>query len=240
MNPSWRKTILPLTIALLFIALTAIIAVAIPHSAVETAGRNSPAEILVIDAGHGGLDGGAVSADGYRESEINLDVARRLFDLCSFFGKSCAMTRDSEALPYPPEAVSVREKKTWDQKRRVLMINAAEDAVLFSIHQNLYPDPRPSGTQVLYAATDGSAELGVLTHQNLLSCLCPDNRRLAIPAADSIYLLKSVNCPAILVECGFLSNPEETQKLVSPAYQKAIAAILCASYLQYRSAYRSL
>ena len=106
---------------------------------------------------------------------------------------------------------------------------------MISIHQNLYPDARPSGTQVLYADSAGSAELATLTHENLRLALCPESRRVAVPASDSIYLLKHVNCPAIIAECGFLSNPDEAEKLLSDEYQTEIAAILCASYLQYLS-----
>lgn len=186
---------------------------------------------LVIDAGHGGLDGGAVSADGDRESAINLAVALRLYDLCRLFGQSAVMTRESETLDYPPEASTVREKKVWDQKRRLELVNASPEAVFLSIHQNNYPDARPSGTQVLYAGTEGSEAFATYVHELLRQHLCPENRRVAAPASDDIYLMKQVNCPAILVECGFLSNPEEARKLTDPSYQTKLAAILCAACL---------
>ena len=221
-------------IILLFAAGTAIIALARQRS-VPSAALTEPKARLVIDAGHGGMDGGALSADGAKESEINLLIARKLCDLCRLMGQDCAMTRTGETLDYPAEADSVRAKKRWDQERRVAQINGTAGAVLVSIHQNRYPDPRPSGTQVLYAGTEGSAALAALTHENLRLALCPENRRVAVPASDSIYLLKKVNCPAIIVECGFLSNPDEARKLRSPAYQTEIAVILCASYLQYIS-----
>ncbi len=194
--------------------------------------------LLLIDAGHGGLDGGAVSADGVKESCINLSIAQRLCDLCRFLGVKTAMTRTDEELPYPSEAASIREKKVWDQHRRVELANSSEHAVLISIHQNLYPDPRPNGTQVIFAGTQSSAEFAALTHENLRQQLCPENRRVPVPANDNIYLLKRIKCPAILVECGFISNPEEARKLLSPDYQIGIAAVLCASYLQYVSEFR--
>lgn len=191
--------------------------------------------ILVIDAGHGGMDGGAVSVSGAKESSINLSIAQKLYDLSRLMGQSCVMTRKEESLSYPPEADSIRAKKLWDQKRRVDLINHTPGAVLISIHQNLYPDARPSGTQVLYAQTEGSAGFAELTHENLRQSLCKENRRVAVPASDSIYLLKHIQCPGIIVECGFLSNPDEAQKLLSPNYQTLIAAILCASSLQFIS-----
>ncbi len=232
-----RISAFTLTIFLLFGAATAIMKKDSPDQAVRTSAESISFHTLVIDAGHGGLDGGAVSVNGEKESDINLSVASALFDLCRFLGVKSSMTRSGSELAYPEEAGSVREKKIWDLKRRAAQINETDGAVLLSIHQNLYPDPRPSGTQVLYAASKGSEELAVLTHGNLISALCPENRRLALPAQNKIYLLNNVKCPAILVECGFLSNPEEANKLVSPAYQRALAVILCASYLQFCNSY---
>lgn len=233
MKRFWDLRKISVIIALLFAAGTAIIVSGSARKAVPAAARTEDKRTLVIDAGHGGMDGGAVSGGGLKESEVNLAIAQRLFDLCRAFGLDCAMTRFSEALDYPPEAKSVREKKQWDLRRRAGQANDTPFAVLLSIHQNRYPDARPSGTQVFYAPTEGSERFAALTHDNLISCLCPENRRVCAPASGSIYLMKNVDCPAILVECGFLSNPEEAGKLADPAYQTGIAAVLCASYIQY-------
>ena len=192
--------------------------------------------VLIIDPGHGGLDGGAVAADGSRESDVNLAVALRLRSLCIVFGIPFDMTRSTDALLYPPDAESIRAKKVWDQQQRVKQCNSCENAVLISIHQNYYPDPRPAGIQVFYGENPLSKALGETAHENLLRSLCPESRRVAAPAPDSIYLMKSVRCPAILAECGFLSNPSEAEKLNQPPYQLKIASILLASYLQFRQA----
>ena len=221
--------------ALLFLAGTAIIIASVgSKTSLAMAARQTP-PMLLIDAGHGGLDGGAVSSDGVKESGVNLAIAQKLHDLCRFLGEACMLTRSGEALDYPPEAKTVREKKLWDQNRRIAQVNATENALLISIHQNLYPDPRPSGTQVFYAGTEGSQAFAELTHENLRCHLCPENRRVAVPAKDTIFLLRSIHCPAILVECGFLSNPAEADKLTSAEYQTELAAILCVSYLQFIS-----
>ncbi len=224
-----------LRVLLLIIAVMILIIIYARSSrrAVQTANIVPNSPVLIIDAGHGGMDGGAVAASGVKESEINLSVSQTLCSVCRFFGADCLMTRSSETLDYPPNAVSIREKKVWDLKRRVEMANGTNHAFLISIHQNLYPDPRPSGAQVIYADTDGSAEFAIMTHDNLRRCLCPDSRRVAAPATDAIYLMKNVRCPAILVECGFLSNPDEAARLTDPYYQKEIAMILCASYFQF-------
>ena len=200
-------------------------------------GRDPGGAVLVIDPGHGGLDGGATAADGTEESAINLAISLRLRSLCLFLGLPVRMTRTTAALDYPEDAGSVREKKVWDQKRRVELINALENAVLLSVHQNKYPDSRPNGSQVLYAKTDGSAELAALTHANLIAALCPDNRRVAAPISEEIYLMREVRCPAILIECGFLSNPEEAARLKSEDYQRRIAVVLLASCLEWEDTY---
>ncbi|MBE6913783.1 MAG: N-acetylmuramoyl-L-alanine amidase [Ruminococcaceae bacterium] len=198
-----------------------------------TAGRGVPT--LVIDPGHGGLDGGAVSPDGLTESGLNLAIALKTREIARLFGNEPVMTRTSETLDYPETEQSIHDKKVWDQKQRVARINAVENAVLLSVHQNKFPDRRPRGTLVLYGKADGSKQLAELTHSNLTELLYPENRRVAAPVSDSIYLMKHLRCPAILVECGFLSNPEETQLLRSDSYQTKLALILYSSYLQYFS-----
>lgn len=215
-------------IALLFCGITAIIS-----SVGAFAIAPDDDTVLLIDPGHGGLDGGAVAADGSTESSVNLAVALRLRDLCIVFGLPFDMTRSTDDLQYPPDAESIREKKVWDQQQRVKKAESYENAVLISIHQNYYPDPRPGGTQVLYGENPRSETLGVIAHENLLRGLCPESRRVAAPALKSIYLMKAVHCPAILAECGFLSNPAEAKKLYQPTYQTRIAVILLASYLQF-------
>ena len=221
--------------ALLFLSFTAIMirqgrgAQSLAVSAPVT----SVGPTLIIDAGHGGADGGAVSVNGRTESGINLDIALKTRELCRLFGFTPVMTRDTETLDYPQEMDTLHKKKVWDQKTRVALINDIPNALLLSIHQNNYPDARPSGSQVLYGAADGSMELAKLTHDNLSCCLCPENRRVAAPVSKNVYLFQQIQCPAILVECGFLSNPGELEKLTSPAYQREIAVILLASCLQY-------
>lgn len=188
---------------------------------------------LVIDAGHGGEDGGAVSSDGLHESEVNLEIALRLEALAGLCGVPAVMTRDSAEIDYPETENTVRQRKVWEQKARVELIGGTENAVLISLHQNKFPDSRPRGPQALYAKTDGSKELGETAHENLTAVLYPENRRVAAPASDKIYLMKNVTCPAVLVECGFLSNPEEAALLGTPEYRLKIASVILCSYLEW-------
>ena len=186
---------------------------------------------LVIDPGHGGFDGGAVSDDGSKESDINLAIALKLRALSELLGQPLTMTRCDDSIRSEYADYSEHE----DLVRRTEQINHTPGAILISIHQNDFPTGQPSGAQVLYAASPGSAELGKRCHQNLISQLDPMNRRVAEPAPKALYITSHVDCPAILVECGFMSNNFEVQKLCSSAYQCSIALILAASLLQYLS-----
>ena len=201
----------------------------------RSAETNAAAEppVLVIDAGHGGADGGAVAADGTLESDINLDIALRLEALARFWGVKTVMTRTGRDIAYPSDADSIAEKKIADQHARVGLVNNTAGAVLLSIHQNNYPAASPHGIQVFYGKASGSDAFAELAQTNLTALLCPDNRRLAVEADKGIYLMKNANCTAVLAECGFLSNPGDLANLQNGGYRMKLAAVLLGSYLQY-------
>ena len=188
---------------------------------------------LIIDPGHGGDDGGAVSADGVQEADINLAIGNRLCAVSELCGIKTVMTRSTEEIAYPDGADTIAARKVADQKQRVARINATPNAVLISIHQNQYPTPQPHGAQVLYAPTADSAAFGELMHDMLVTNLDPANRRVAAPISDDIYLMKNIACPGVLVECGFLSNPDELARLQTDAYQIQLSMAMLSSYLQY-------
>lgn len=189
--------------------------------------------VLVIDAGHGGEDGGAVSADGLLESEVNLDIALRVRDLARFLGIPAVLTRDSQELDYPPDAKTTAARKKWDTRRRVEQVNAIPNAVLVSIHQNCYPASGPWGSQVLYGDSEDSRILGERLHEALVAQLAPENRRVAAPADKDIYLMSHVDCTAVLVECGFLSNPRESGLLATDSYRLKLAAVIAGAFYAY-------
>ena len=207
--------------------------VRVESSESASGGAKKPLPTLIIDAGHGGLDGGAVSDSGVRESEINLDIAKKLDLLMGFLGARTVMTRDSEDIIYSESSNSIRKKKIEDMKCRVNLVNAMENAVLISIHQDKYPSGGPSGAQTLYARTDGSKALAENMQRVLISALNPGNCRTAAPIPGSIYLMNNVTCPALLIECGFLSNQEEEALLATPEYRLKIAATIAAGYLSF-------
>lgn len=185
--------------------------------------------VLVIDPGHGGIDGGAVAYNGVKESELNLAIALKLRDLAAFYGVRTSMTRQDESPRTELSAYSEREELAY----RAQVAQDTPDGVLFSIHQNFFPTSQPSGVQVLYGPGAESRRLGELTHRNLVEALQPTNRRVAAPAPGELYLTSHVSCPVILVECGFLSNLSDLQLLSDPSYQNSFAAVLISSYLQY-------
>ena len=186
---------------------------------------------VIIDAGHGGEDGGAVSPSGVKESELNLDIAEKLDQILAFCGVRTVMTRTSEVIEYSTDSNTIREKKAEDQKRRLTMIRSFDNALLISIHQNNYPSSGPFGAQVFYAPTDNSKELAEYMQQLLVTSLNPKNRRTAVQIPSSIMLLNNVSCPAVLIECGFLSNSDEERLLKTDSYRLKLATVIAAGYL---------
>ncbi len=198
----------------------------------ERVSAPAPPPCLIIDPGHGGIDGGAVSIGGAKESDLNLAIALRLQKLAELYGVETVMTRaaDSGSLDYAAGSYSEHQ----DLVHRAEIANAVPNGLLISIHQNNYPTGQPSGAQVLYGPGEDSRRFGLLVHENLRRCLDPKNRRVASPASG-IYLTDNAKCPSILVECGFMSNFADLEKLQKASYQTALAAVLAASYLQFTS-----
>lgn len=187
---------------------------------------------LIIDAGHGGADGGAVSISGVKESELNLDIALKVEQIAAFYGIHTVMTRTAETLDYSEKSNSIREKKSEDQNNRLELINGTKKAVLISIHENIYPSAGPFGAQVLYAPTNGSKVFAEYLQDSLIRSLNTRNRRSAAQVPSSILLLNHIKCPAIIVECGFLSNTEEERLLKTETYRLKLAAVITAGYLK--------
>lgn len=184
---------------------------------------------LVLDAGHGGIDGGAISDSGLKESDINLQIALKTEALVRFLGLDTVMTRETDTDNSDNKAYSEHDNLV----QRAKLANSTENAVLISIHQNKFPSAVVSGAEVMYSDNDDSKALGLITQDNLVTLLDSSNRRVARPAPKELLLTSSVECPTILVECGFMSNPQEVQKLASNDYQLKLAAILAGSYIQF-------
>lgn len=186
---------------------------------------------IIIDPGHGGEDGGATSCTGIVESVYNLDISLRLNDLFHLLGYETKIIRTTDVSVYT-KGGTIAQKKVSDLKERVRIANETDRALLLSIHQNNYPDSRYSGVQVFYAPTEGSDALAKQLQSSLMANLHPKTKRDA-RKSSGVYLMEHIRCPGVLIECGFLSNPEEEAKLRDSAYQKKMCCVIAATVSQY-------
>lgn len=201
--------------------------------AVTAAVDNSPINrttIFVIDAGHGGIDGGATSCTGVLESEINLEIALRLNDVMHLMGYETVLIRDTDISVYT-EGKTIAAQKVSDLKHRVKIVNEIPGAVLVSIHQNTYPDAQYSGAQVFYNDVTESKQLASALQSAFAATVNPGSVR-QIKQATGLYLMEHVKAPAVLVECGFISNPQEEANLRDVQYQKKFCCVLAATLAQ--------
>lgn len=192
-----------------------------------------PIRCVVIDAGHGGEDGGTSSAAGLVEKDVNLSVAFALRDLLEAAGVPCVMTRTEDKLLYDRSINFQGRKKVLDLAARKTVADSTEDCLLVSIHMNAFPDVRYSGMQVWYGTEDGRSEGIAASIQASSLSLLPDNRRKIKEAGSNIYLLDRATCPAVLVECGFLSNPAEAERLSDEEYRYLVATVIMGGILPH-------
>ena len=204
--------------------------------AVTTIAENTPIEreqIIVIDAGHGGEDGGAVSCSGALESHINLQIALRLNDLLHLLGYETIMIRSTDISVYT-EGSTIAARKVSDLKQRVRTVNQTKNAILISIHQNTFPDGKYSGAQVFYNQNVSAKELAERMQQTFVSHLNIGSNRKS-KQVNGVYLLQHITQPGILVECGFLSNWQEESLLRDAQYQRKVCCVIASSLCSYLS-----
>jgi N-acetylmuramoyl-L-alanine amidase len=195
-------------------------------------GGSASAYVPVIDPGHGGEDGGAVSDTGVVESGLNLEVSMKLKYLFCLFGIDPVMVRETDISLHSGGADTIREKKVSDLKNRVEMIDKVENALLLSIHQNTFPESRYSGAHVFFTS-DESKPFAELLQKRIKEVLDPGNNREAKKVPSGVYLLNHVKCPAVLVECGFMTNPRELSLLTDPSYQLKLASVITSVYFDF-------
>ena len=214
--------------AFAFHALTAGLPVIPAFSAAE-----KPPETVVIDPGHGGEDGGAVSPGGVQESHINLAVSKRLRDLLCFAGIPTVMTREEDVTICDEGLGTIRARKASDIRNRVAIVNGTENAVLLSIHQNSLPSSTVThGAQVFWNQQEGAKELAEAIQTSLNGAINVGNEKHTKQIPPTVYLMKHVTVPAVLVECGFLTNQEETRRLQDETHQRTLAISIAAGYLR--------
>lgn len=220
-----------LLVVILFIAIAAGTDQAV-STALQRGGVNRE-HILIIDPGHGGVDGGATSCTGVLESQINLEISLKLRDMLQLLGHKTQMIRTTDISVYT-QGETIAAKKVSDLRERVRLVNETEDAVLISIHQNTFSDSQYSGAQVFYPKTEGSQKMAETLQNALIKTINSTSNRKA-KKAQGVYLMEHIEKTGILVECGFLSNPQEEAKLRDPDYQKKLCAVIAASVSTYLS-----
>jgi N-acetylmuramoyl-L-alanine amidase len=185
---------------------------------------------IVVDAGHGGNDPGKVAEDGTLEKNLNLAVSQKLAEKLKSAGFNVVVTRDSDTSL--ADSGASNEKRS-DMSNRLDIFNAEDVSCLVSIHHNSFTDASVKGAQVFYHSNSQSGEiLANMVQAKLISDVDPSNSRQA-KCNDSYYILKNSSCTGIIVECGFMSSPEELQILSDSAYQDKIATAICAAICEY-------
>lgn len=202
--------------------------------ALATAQMGSSRPVVVIDPGHGGADGGAVGVGGVSEKDINLTISHKLRSLFELGGFEVIMTRESDVSIHDEGITTLRKQKTSDLHNRLELAQGRPGALFISIHQNKFTVGKYWGAQVFYGPLNpGSRELAQQIQSGIKDGLQQDNTREIKQGDKNLFLIYNLECPAVLVECGFLSNAAESAKLQEPDYQDALAFCIYKATVEY-------
>lgn len=193
--------------------------------------QNGKRHQVILDAGHGGEDGGALSSDGVAEKTLNLSVTKRLGTMLEAAGVEVIYTRTDDNGLY--DGAIKGHRKMTDLKNRLAVAKAFPDAIFLSLHMNTFQMEKYHGAQLFYTNNEQSKALATLMQERIKEYLQPDNTRMPKAADTSIFLLAQNEGCAVLAECGFLSNKQEAKRLSDGVYQEKLAAVLCASLLEF-------
>lgn len=201
-----------------------------------TSAKNVLRPTIILDAGHGGFDGGAVANDGTVEKNINLEITLCLAEFLRQSGYEVIFTRESDVSTDNVESDRISTRKKSDLQNRLKLMNDYPDAVFISIHLNKFTTSAANGSQVFYGSkNENSKFLGEKVQEKIISFLQPYNKRANKQATDSTYILHNAEIPAILVECGFLSNASDLEKLKTKEYQTEMAFCIFCGIIEYFS-----
>lgn len=192
--------------------------------------------VIVLDAGHGGADGGCVSVNGIPEKNINLSIMLTARDMLDLLGYDVRCTRETDVSIHDKGIEGLAKQKKSDMDNRLAVINESGAVLAVSIHQNQFTDPKYSGAQMFFKAdSPESSALADVLRERFRIWLQPDNERETKPVGDELFLIHNAKCPAVMAECGFLSNPEEAAKLETTSYQQEVAMVIADSINCYVS-----
>ncbi len=206
-----------------FFVLIFLLSVGIFNHAKEETIKKPDGNIIVIDAGHGGMDGGAVGTTGILEKDINLSIAKKLQKIAETNGKKVIMTRTDDQSLSTTDSAKIRNQKRSDLEYRKNLLEENSSAIFISIHLNKFPQESVKGAQVFYANNDKSRSLANIIQKSIKNNIDAENNRVTKPSPENIYIFKNCKSTAIIVECGFLSNIQEEKLLSTEKYQQKIA-----------------
>ena len=240
-NQTFLKLVIFLIISLLIVCALAYAlgALYIPSPSVTTNAPESAPQFktVIIDAGHGGEDGGASSASGLVEKDVNLDISNTLSQMLRASGVNVVMTREEDKLLYDRNVDYHGRKKKLDLAARLAIADTTPDAIFVSIHMNSFTDPKYSGMQVWYSPNHAlSSTLAENIRTQNQALLQPNNKRKTTCATSAINILYNAKCPAVLVECGFLSNTTDSARFSTDEYRQKVAFVLFCSIMEFLNA----
>lgn len=226
------------------IALTTVLAILLaifPYNAIRLAISQSndytfESKTIVIDAGHGGIDPGALGINGSKEKDINLEIAVALKDILTVNGYKVVMTRESDISLHDENAKSIHQIKASDLKKRLKIIEENSGAIVVMIHQNHFPEEKYYGAQMFYGRLNEKSEvLAKSVMESFQENIQPNNTRSIKRSTKSVYVLHNAKSPTVMVECGFISNYKEAALLSDSEYQKKLAFTIFCGIEKYRT-----
>ncbi len=228
------KFILVLSLTLIFSVLFSCYSM-IRNAALDASAETKEIPTIIIDAGHGGIDGGTHSYDGTLEKNINLNIALMLREILINLGYSdIVMTRELDKSIHSDGVQGIRNQKISDIKNRLGIIESHDNALFISIHQNYFTQEKYSGAQVFYSKNNPESEkLAQSIRLSIINNIQKDNSREIKQSGKEIYLLNNTDAPAVMVECGFLSNRKEADLLKTEEYQRKIAFFIATGLIDY-------
>lgn len=235
MQSTWRRTIIFFVIvAILFSAALFLLRQVEQNSSSPALADSKEVLHILLDPGHGGEDGGAVGYSGSIEKNLNLAISLQLRELLTFIGFEVEMTRDTDTARGDTSLGTIRERKVSDMYERLELYNSNTQALVISVHMNNYGDKSVRGVQVFYSQnTAESQALGQSVQSAVATQLHPENKFVLKPAEKNLFLLFHSKTPAILIECGFVSNPDEEALLKSSDYQRQMAFAILSGVMDY-------
>ena len=228
------KTILSLILIFIFTFITSGTVIVMKKKTLKVSADFNRFQTVIIDAGHGGVDGGTSAKDGTLEKDLNLQIALKLNEMLNSMGVKTILIRDKDVSVHDETAKTIRQKKVSDLKNRLNIINNTDDPVFVSIHQNHFDEAKYNGTQIFYSKNNPlSRSLAEKIRMPVITYLQKENTREIKQSGTEIFLLNNSQVPSVMVECGFLSNDEEVNNLKNNNYQQELAFLIAIGIIDY-------